>query len=42
MGIGRTSKVIAAIIFIVAAIGLAAPVPLVPLGLAVWVIGEVL
>jgi hypothetical protein len=42
MGIGRTSKIVAGIIFIVAAVGVATPVLLVPLGLAVWVFGEVL
>jgi hypothetical protein len=41
MGIGRASK-IAGIIFIVAALGVAAPVLLVPIGLAVWVLGEAL
>jgi len=40
MGIGRLSKFAAGIIFIMAALGVAAPVPLVPIGLAVWVLGE--
>jgi hypothetical protein len=42
MGIGRASKIAAGIIFIVAALGIAAPVLLVPIGLAVWVLGEAL
>ena len=42
MGIGRASKIAAGIIFIVALLGVAAPIPLVPLGLAVWVLGEAL
>lgn len=42
MGIGRASKIAAGIIFLVAAFGVATPVLLVPLGLAVWVLGEVL
>lgn len=40
MGINRASKIAAGIIFIVAALGVASPVPLVPIGLAVWVLGE--
>ena len=40
MGIGRASKIAAGIVFIVAALGVAAPVLLVPIGLAVWVLGE--
>jgi len=42
MGIGRASKIVAGIIFIVAALGAASPVALVPIGLAVWVLGEAL
>ena len=42
MGIGRASKIAAGIIFVVAALGVAAPVLLVPIGLAVWVLGEAL
>jgi len=42
MPIGRMTKIAAGIIFVVAALGVAAPVLLVPLGLAVWVFGEVL
>jgi hypothetical protein len=42
MGIGRGTKIAAGIIFVVAALGVAAPVLLVPLGLAVWVLGEAL
>jgi hypothetical protein len=42
MGIGRASKIAAGIIFVVAALGVATPVLLVPLGLAVWVLGEAL
>jgi hypothetical protein len=40
MGIGRASKLVAGILFIVAALGVGSPVPLVPIGLAVWVLGE--
>jgi len=42
MGIGRASKIAAGIIFVVAARGVATPILLVPLGLAVWVLGEAL
>ena len=42
MPIGRVTKIAAGIIFLVAALGVASPVLLVPLGLAVWVFGEVL
>ena len=42
MPIGRMTKIVAGILFLVAALGVAAPVLLVPLGLAVWVFGEVL
>jgi hypothetical protein len=42
MPIGRMTKIAAGIIFLVAALGVASPVLLVPLGLAVWVFGEVL
>ena len=42
MGIGRASKIAAGIIFVVAALGVAAPVLLVPIGLAGWVLGEAL
>ena len=42
MAIGRATKIAAGIIFVVAALGVAAPVLLVPLGLAVWVFGEAL
>jgi len=40
MGISRASKIAAGIVFLLAALGVAAPVPLVPIGLAVWVLGE--
>ena len=40
MGIGRASKIAAGIIFILASLGIATPVLLVPIGLAVWVLGE--
>ena len=42
MGIGRASKIAAGIVSIVAALGVAAPVLLVPIGLAIWVLGEAL
>jgi hypothetical protein len=42
MPIGRATKIAAGIIFVVAALGVAVPILLVPLGLAVWVFGEVL
>ncbi|MGH6689566.1 MAG: hypothetical protein ACREF4_02655 [Gammaproteobacteria bacterium] len=42
MGISRLSKIAAGIIFVLAAIGVASPIPLVPIGLAVWVLGEAL
>jgi len=42
MGVGRASKIAAGIVFIVAALGVAAPVLLVPIGLAIWVLGEAL
>jgi len=42
MPIGRMTKIAAGIIFVVAALGVASPVLLVPLALAVWVFGEVL
>ena len=40
MGIGRASKIAAGIIFLLASLGIATPVLLVPIGLAVWVLGE--
>jgi len=40
MGIPRASKIAAGIVFLLAALGVAAPVPLVPIGLAIWVLGE--
>jgi hypothetical protein len=40
MGIARASKIAAGIVFILAALGVAAPAPLIPIGLAVWVLGE--
>jgi hypothetical protein len=40
MGLNRASKIAAGIVFILAALGVAAPVALVPIGLAVWVLGE--
>lgn len=40
MGIGRASKIAAGILFILASLGIATPVLLVPIGLAVWVLGE--
>jgi len=40
MSITRASKLAAGIVFILAALGVAAPVQLVPIGLAVWVLGE--
>jgi hypothetical protein len=42
MGVGRASKIVAGIVFVLAAVGIAGPVPLVPLGLAIWVLGEAL
>ena len=42
MGIGRGSKIVAGIVFIVAALGVVTPVALVPIGLAIWVLGEAL
>jgi hypothetical protein len=42
MGIGRASKIAAGIVFIVAALGVVAPISLVPIGLAIWVLGEAL
>jgi hypothetical protein len=42
MGIGRASKIAAGIVFILASLGVATPVLLVPIGLAVWVLGEAL
>lgn len=42
MSVSRGSKIVAGIIFILAAIGVIAPVALVPIGLAVWVLGEAL
>ena len=42
MIIGRVSKIAAGIVFILAALGVAAPIQLVPIGLAVWVLGEAL
>jgi hypothetical protein len=42
MSIGRASKIVAGILFIVAAVGVASPVLLMPIGLAVWVLGEAL
>jgi hypothetical protein len=41
MGINRASKIAAGIIFILAALGIS-PIQLVPIGLAVWVLGEAL
>jgi hypothetical protein len=40
MSIGRATKIAAGILFILSVVGIAAPVSLVPLGLAVWVLGE--
>jgi hypothetical protein len=42
MSIGRASKIAAGILFILAALGVSVPVLLVPVGLAVWVLGEAL
>jgi hypothetical protein len=42
MGIGRVTKIAAGIVFILAAVGVGAPIQLVPIGLAVWVLGEAL
>ena len=42
MGISRASKIAAGIIFILAALNVSTPVQLVPIGLAVWVLGEAL
>jgi hypothetical protein len=41
MGISRASKIVAGIVFLLAALGVAVPAPLVPIGLAIWVLGEV-
>jgi hypothetical protein len=40
MSIGPATKIAAGILFILAVVGVTAPVSLVPLGLAVWVLGE--
>jgi hypothetical protein len=40
MSIGRATKIAAGILFILAVVGVTSPVLLVPLGLAVWVLGE--
>jgi hypothetical protein len=40
MSVGRATKIAAGILFILAVIGVPIPVALVPLGLAVWVLGE--
>jgi hypothetical protein len=40
MSIGRATKIAAGILFILAVVGVTTPVSLVPLGLAVWVLGE--
>ena len=40
MSIGRATKIAAGILFILAMVGVTTPVSLVPLGLAVWVLGE--
>jgi hypothetical protein len=40
MSITRASKIAAGILFVLAALGVATPVMLVPIGLAVWVLGE--
>lgn len=42
MGINRGSKIAAGIIFILAALGVSTPINLIPIGLAVWVLGEAL
>jgi hypothetical protein len=42
MSIGRASKIAAGILFILATLGVSTPVLLVPVGLAVWVLGEAL
>jgi hypothetical protein len=42
VGINRASKIAAGIIFILAALGISTPIQLVPIGLAVWVLGEAL
>jgi len=40
MSIGRASKIAAGVLFVLAALGVSVPVLLVPIGLAVWVLGE--
>jgi hypothetical protein len=40
LSIGRATKIAAGILFILAVVGVTTPVSLVPLGLAVWVLGE--
>jgi hypothetical protein len=40
MSIARATKIVAGILFVVAAVGISTPVLLVPIGLAVWVLGE--
>ncbi len=40
MSVGRATKIAAGILFILAVVGVPTPVSLVPLGLAVWVLGE--
>jgi hypothetical protein len=42
MSIGRGSKIAAGILFVLAALGVSTSVMLVPVGLAVWVLGEAL
>jgi hypothetical protein len=40
MSITRASKIAAGILFVLTALGVASPVQLLPIGLAVWVLGE--
>ena len=40
MSIGRITKIVAGILFILTVVGVSSPVLLMPLGLAVWVLGE--
>jgi hypothetical protein len=40
MNPGRVTKVVAGVCFLLAAFGVTIGVPLLPIGLAVWVLGE--
>jgi hypothetical protein len=40
MSVGRITKIVAGMLFLLAVIGVSSAVLLVPLGLAAWVVGE--